>query len=86
MKPTDKDLAIASLTSIAYLAAFTYAILSDSGFMILVCNAVFATWLFACWKIDQAEKRRLRQKQRVDKLLAESLAELEQWREMKEAD
>lgn len=86
MKPSDKDLAIASASVIAYTALMTLAGLTGDGTAILIFTAIAGIWLYACYQIDRAEKARDRVRDAQRRKLDEAIKELEEWREQREAD
>ena len=63
-KATKRDVFIASLYTVAYMATLTYGILSLNGPLAIMASLLFAVVVYACYLIDRETKRCEREKQR----------------------
>lgn len=82
----DVDLFIATAISMTYLAILTYAALASNGALAFWDSAVFGCLVYICWRADKEEKARLRRRKAQRENLDKAMADLEQWREQREAD
>ena len=56
-KATKRDVFIASLYTVAYMATLTYGILSLNGTLAIMASLLFAVVVYACYLIDRETKR-----------------------------
>lgn len=82
----DIDLGIATIIAMTYLAILTYAALAGNGALAFWDTAVFVCLVYICWRSDREEKARLRRRKAQRENLDKAMADLEQWREQREAD
>lgn len=82
----DIELGIATIITMTYLAILTYAALAENGALALWDTAVMGCLVYICWRSDREEKARLRRRKAQRENLDKAMADLEQWREQREAD
>lgn len=82
----DIEICVAAGIVLAYMAILTYAEIAHDHALALWDTAVFACLLYICKQADRQEKRELRHRQAMARMMQQSLDELEQWREQREAD
>ncbi len=82
----DIELAIAAGIVIVYMAILTYAELAHDHALALWSTAVFVCLLYICKQADRQEKAELRHRRARARMMQQSLDELEEWREKREAD
>ena len=63
-KASKRDIFIASLYVVVYMATLTYSILSLNGTLAIMASLLFAVVVYACYLIDRETKRCEREKQR----------------------
>lgn len=56
-KATKRDVFIASLYIVAYMATLTYSILSLNGTLAIMASLLFTVVVYACYLIDRETKR-----------------------------
>lgn len=64
MKATKRDIFIASLYIVAYMATLTYSILSLNGTLLIMVTLLFAVVVYASYLIDRESKKYQREKAR----------------------
>lgn len=82
----DIELCIAAGIVVAYMSIITYAELAHDHALALWSTTVFVCLLYICKQQDKYEKAELRHRRARARMLQQSLDELEQWREQREAD
>lgn len=82
----DIELAIAAGIVMIYMVILTFALLDENHSLALWDTAVFVCLLYICKQADKAEKAELRHREARGRMMQQSLDELEQWREQREAD
>ena len=82
----DIELGIATAIIMIYLAVLTYAALAGNGALAFWDTAVMGCLTYICWRADREEKARLRRRKAQRENLDRAMADLEQWREQREAD
>lgn len=85
-KKADLELGIATTISMTYLVILTFAALAANGALAFWDTAVFGCLCYICWRADREEKARLRRRKAQRENLDKAMADLEQWREQREAD
>ena len=63
-KASKRDVFIASLYTVAYMATLTYSILSLNGTLLIMASLLFAVVIYASYLIDRETKCCEREKQR----------------------
>lgn len=63
-KASKRDVFMASLYTVAYMATLTYSILSLNGTLLIMASLLFAVVIYASYLIDRETKRCEREKQR----------------------
>lgn len=76
MKATKRDIFIASLYVVAYMATLTYSILSLNGTLLIMATLLFAVVVYACYLIDRENKKYAREKARKKEMLHNAIAEI----------
>lgn len=85
-KKENIELGIATAIFMAYMAILTYALLAEKNALALWDTAVFICLLYICKQADKYEKAELRHRRARAEMMQQSLDELEEWRERREAD
>ena len=85
-KKADVELGIATVLVMTYLVILTVAALGSNGALAFWDTAVFGCLVYICWRADREEKARLRRRKAQRENLDRAMADLEQWREQREAD
>lgn len=85
-KKADVELGIATVIIMTYLVILTFAALDGNGALAFWDSAVFGCLVYICWRADHEEKARLRRRKAQRENLDKAMADLEQWREQREAD
>ena len=75
-KATKRDVFIASLYIVAYMATLKYSILSLNGTLAIMASLLFAVVVYSCYLIDRETKRGERETARKKELLHNALAEI----------
>ena len=85
-KKEDIEIGIATVITMTFLIILTFAALDSNGALAFWDTAVMGCLVYICWRADKEEKARLRRRKAQRENLDKALADLEQWREQREAD
>lgn len=76
MKATKRDIFIASLYVVAYMATLTYSILSLNGTLLIMATLLFAVVVYTSYLIDRENRKYQRENKRKKEMLHNALAEI----------